>query len=283
MRSKSFGPDKWNVPIIGQGTWQLSQSSDALEEAKASLKAGIELGLTHIDTAEMYGSGSAEELVGEIIKGIPRERLFIVSKVLPSNASFKGTIEACERSLARLKTDYLDCYLLHWRGSHPIAQTMKAMEELVAQGKIRSHGVSNFDIEDIEEAIQHLTTTQIACNQVLYHLKERGIERALIPYCQERGINVVAYTPFGRGVPDDDTESGATLKAIARKHDATVRQVTLAFVVRLEGMLTIPKASRLEHVRENAGACDLSLDTEDIARIDEQFPAPKRRTPLAWA
>jgi diketogulonate reductase-like aldo/keto reductase len=270
--------------VIGQGSWKFPDSGEAVAQAKQALKLGLELGMTHIDTAEMYGDGRSEEIIADAIEGLPREQLFIVSKVLPSNASYEGTIKACDKTLSRLKVDYLDCYLLHWRGSHPVGETMKAMAELVAQGKIRSLGVSNFDVEDLEEAQSHLGKDQLACNQVLYHLEERGIERALIPYCQKRSIALVGYTPFGqRRLPADDTESGAVLKAVAKRHDATMRQVLLAFLVRLEGTFTIPKASNPDHVRENALAGDLVLSEQDIKQIDAAFPAPKTRTPLAWS
>jgi len=285
MRTRIFSDHfRSAVPLIGQGTWKLPDDDAAIAQAKEALRMGIELGMTHIDTAEMYGEGRSEEIIAEAVRGFPREKLFIVSKVLPSNASYKGTIEACERSLTRLKMDYLDCYLLHWRGSHPIGETMRAMTELVAQGKIRSLGVSNFDIEDLEEAQSHLGKEKLACNQVLYHIEERGIERALIPYCHQRSIAVVGYTPFGKKpVPSESTESGAVLAAVAKKHGVTVRQVLLAFLVRLDGTCSIPKASHPDHVRENAGAGDLILDAEDVAQIDGAFPAPKQRTPLAWA
>ncbi|HEY9720344.1 MAG TPA: aldo/keto reductase [Trichormus sp.] len=282
MRTRPFGGSE--VPVIGQGSWKLPDSGNAVEQAKQALKLGLELGMTHIDTAEMYGDGRSEEIIAAAVKGLPREQLFIVSKVLPSNASYDGTIQSCDKTLSRLEMDYLDCYLLHWRGSHPVGETMRAMAELVAQGKIRSLGVSNFDVEDLEEAQSHLGKDKLACNQVLYHIEERGIERALIPYCQKRSIALVGYTPFGqRPLPADDTESGAVLNAVAKRHNATVRQVLLAFLVRLEGTFTIPKASNPDHVRDNALAGDLVLSDDDIAQIDAAFPAPKTRTPLAWA
>jgi diketogulonate reductase-like aldo/keto reductase len=284
MRTKLFNSHGREVPVVGQGTWKLASKGDALEEARSALKLGLELGMTHIDTAEMYGEGLSEKVVGEVIKGFPRDQLFIVSKVIPSNASYEGTFRACERSLARLKLDYIDCYLLHWPGQFPISETMTAMEELVEQGKIRSLGLSNFDVEDLEEAQHSLRKERVACNQVLYNLEERGIERALLPYCQKRQISIVGYTPFGhKPIPAPGTKSGDALHAVARKHNATVAQVILAFLTRGDGLFTIPKASNQEHVRQNALAGDLVLDDQDISLIDDQFPAPKRRKPLAWA
>lgn len=284
MQYRKFNGTGKEVPIIGQGTWKLVTSGEAGEEAVQALKFGLERGMTHIDTAEMYGDGASEKLVAETIKNFPREQLFLVSKVLPQNASYKGTIAACEQSLSRLGVDYLDAYLLHWRGSHPISETMHAMEDLIDQGKIRALGVSNFDVEDLEEAQQNLKKYKISCNQVLYHLHERGIEKALVPYCQQRSIAVVGYTPFGSSpLSYCATESGAALATVAKKHGATQAQVTLAFLTRIEGTFTIPKASKVDHVRENAEAGDLQLDKEDIELIDKTFPAPKRRTPLAWA
>jgi diketogulonate reductase-like aldo/keto reductase len=284
VQTRSFGDKSWQVPVVGQGSWKLPDGAAAVEGARKALKLGIELGMTHIDTAEMYGEGHSEEIIAGAIAGLPRDRLFIVSKVLPENASYRGTIQACDRSLSRLKLEYLDCYLLHWRGSHPVADTMRAMEELVVQGKIRALGVSNFDVEDLEEAQQALTKEKLACNQVLYHLWERGIEHSLLPYCKRKSISVVGYTPFGqRKLPGQESNEGAALSAVAAKHGATVAQIALAFLVRLDATFTIPKASSEEHVRANAGAGAIKLDDEDIAKIDAAFPAPRGRKPLAWA
>ncbi len=287
MRTGSFfklGERELRVPVIGQGTWNLPLDGSAFDEARRSLKLGIDLGMVHIDTAEMYGNGGSENVIGETIKGLPRESLFIVSKVMPSNASYNGTIKACENSLHRLGTDYLDCYLLHWRGSYPLPDTMRALEDLVKQGKIGTLGVSNFDVEDLEEAAACLTREKIACNQVLYNLEERGIERALMSYCKQHSISLVGYTPFGKKrLPDADTESGAVLASIARTHDATVSQIVLAFLVREEGLFAIPKAAREAHVKENAAAGDIVLSESEIKMIDAQFPAPKTRRPLAWS
>lgn len=280
MIKRKFGNLDVEVPIIGQGSWQFPGSPSRIDETKKALALGVELGMTHIDTAEMYGD--AEVIIADAIKDLPREKLFIVSKVLPSNASHGGTIAACERSLRRLGVDYLDCYLLHWRGNYPLSDTMSALEKLVDEGKIRSLGVSNFDVDDVKEAEQCLSKHKIACNQVLYNLFTRGIERQLIPYCQSRGIAIVAYTPFGQKAPPaPDTKSGAVLKAIADKHKATARQIMLAFTTSMENTFTIPKSSRPEHTKENAGVGDVQLSKEDIAQIDTVFPAPTRDVPLA--
>ncbi len=282
MKLRNFGSSGCLVPIIGQGTWDMPERGDPRDEAKKALRIGIDRGLSHIDTAEMYGSGLSEELVGDAIRDIRRDELFLVSKVLPTNATYKGTIKACELSLRRMKTDYLDCYLLHWRGNHPLSETMGALETLVKQGKIRCLGVSNFDVEDLEEAEKTLSKEKITCNQVLYHLNERGIERRVLPYCDERSIAVVAYTPFGqRPLPDPSTREGKVLVKIAGRYGVTVRQVVLAFLVRQPLMFTIPKASKTAHVLENVGAGELKLEPEDINAIDELFPAPTRDTPLA--
>jgi diketogulonate reductase-like aldo/keto reductase len=233
--------------------------------------------MTHIDTAEMYGSGAAEELVGEAIAS-RRDEVFLVSKVLPNNASRKGTISACERSLKRLKTDRLDCYLLHWRGSHPLEDTVAAFEQLRADGKILSWGVSNFDVDDLDELSQVAGAATPACNQVLYHLRERAIEHAVIPWCEKNGVAVVAYSPFGHagGFPGPNTAGGRVLKAIAERHDATPRQVALRFLTRRASLFAIPKASSPEHAAENAGAGALHLSAAELAQIDAAFPLGPR-------
>ena len=276
MIVRPFGPTGRALPIVGQGTWNVPVRGDRAEEAKRALRRGIELGMVHIDSAEMYGDGAAERLVGEAIRGLPREALFLVSKVLPSHASYEGTIRACEASLKRMRVEYLDCYLLHWRGNVPLAETMGALEALVADGKIRALGVSNFEVDDLEEARAALSREPIACNQVLYHLGERTIEQHELPYCREHGIAIVGYTPFGRGDWTDGRGAHA-LEAIARKHGATPRQVILAFLTRDPIAFVIPKASTLAHVEENAGAGDLHLDDADVAAIDAAFPVRRRR------
>jgi diketogulonate reductase-like aldo/keto reductase len=276
MQTRTLGWTGVQVPVIGQGTWMIEGDSAKERRAIETLRLGLELGMTHIDTAEMYGNGRAEELVGEAIAG-RREQVFLASKVLPQNASYEGTIAACERSLRRLRTTWLDLYMLHWPGNHPIGETMRAMEQLVASGKIRYFGVSNFNVEELQEAESALSGGRIACNQVLYHLKERGIERRLLPYCVEREIPVVAYSPFGqRAFP-----GGRVLGAIGERHNCTPRQVALNFVTRHPAVITIPKTAHPDHVRENAGGTGWKLTAQDLNEIDRAFPAPTRDTPLA--
>ena len=275
MKQKKFGKNGPDVSVIGQGTWYLDHGDR--KAAVAALRRGIETGMTHIDTAEMYGD--AELVIADAIAGLPREKLFLVSKVLPSNASRRGTITACERSLKRLKTDHLDCYLLHWRGSYPFEETVAAFDELVAAGKIRSWGVSNFDSDDLDELLDVAGEGKIACNQVLYHLQERAIEHAVIPWCEQHGTAVVAYSPFGHDdFPSPRSKGGDVLQSIADAHKATARQVALAFLTRASSVLAIPKASSAEHAAENAAAGDLKLSNADIAALDEAFPrGPKPR------
>ena len=233
--------------------------------------------MTHIDTAEMYGD--AEPVIAEAMAG-RREEIFLVSKVLPSNASRRATITACERSLARLKTDRLDCYLLHWRGAYPLAETVAAFEELVSAGKIRSWGVSNFDSDDLDELLAVAGDGKIACNQVLYHLGERAIEHAVIPWCEQHGVAVVAYSPFGHNdFPPARSKAGQALQAIAKAHGASPRQVALSFLTRRPSVFAIPKASSQEHAADNAAAANLTLSENDIATLEEAFPrGPKPRS-----
>jgi len=274
--TRAFGTGKSEVPIIGQGTWNVPLRGAARDEAMRALRAGIDLGMVHIDTAEMYGDGGAESLIGEAIAGLPREQLFLVSKVLPSNASYTGTIKACHASLKRMRVDYLDCYLLHWRGGVAIAETMRALEQLVADGAIRTLGVSNFDVADLRAAQTALKHEKIACNQVLYHLGERTIEEHEIPFCREAGIATVAYTPFGRG-DWHDGPGAKELERIATAHGANVHAVILAFLTRDELTFAIPKAASVAHVRENAAAGEFRLTGAEIAAIDRAFPVPRRR------
>jgi diketogulonate reductase-like aldo/keto reductase len=277
-----FGRTGAHVSTIGQGTWQME--ADDRKGVIAALRAGLDLGLTHIDTAELYGRGIVEELVGEAILG-RRDEVFLVSKVLPTNASARGTVEACERSLKRLRTDRLDCYLLHWPGSHPLEDTIAAFERLERDGKIRSWGVSNFDVDDLEKAERIAGPGRIACNQVLYHLEERGIEHAVLPWCEARGVTVVGYSPFGSRARFVSPSSvrGRVLAEVAAKLGAargrpvTPRQVALAFLVRRPSLLAIPKASRVEHVADNAGALDLALSPEALDAIERAFPLGPRR------
>ena len=272
---RSFGSTGRKVAVIGQGTWYLEQG--VAETAIGALRRGLDLGMTHIDTAEMYGSGAAEELVGAAIGG-RRDEVFLVSKVLPHNASRNGTIAACERSLKRLRTDRLDCYLLHWRGSHPLEDTVAAFERLSADGKILSWGVSNFDVDDLDEVRAIAGPGKPACNQVLYHLRERAIEHAVIPWCEENGVAVVAYSPFGHagGFPGPNTAGGRVLKAIADRYNSTPRQVALRFLTRRPLVFAIPKASNPEHTEENAGAGALNLSDAELAKVDAAFPLGSR-------
>jgi diketogulonate reductase-like aldo/keto reductase len=272
MKLRQFGPGGAPVSLIGQGTWYIDRGDR--KGAVAALQRGIDLGMTHIDTAEMYGD--AELVIAEAIAG-RRDEVFLVSKVLPSNASRRGTITACERSLARLKTDRLDCYLLHWRGSYPLAETVAAFEQLVAAGKIRSWGVSNFDADDLDELLAVAGEGRIACNQVLYHLKERAIEHTVIPWCRKHGTAVVAYSPFGHNdFPAPQSKAGAVLQTIARAHGASPRQVALAFLTRDPLLFAIPKASSAEHAADNAAAGELVLGADEIAALDKAFPLGAR-------
>jgi diketogulonate reductase-like aldo/keto reductase len=279
VERRPFGSTGRDVAIIGQGTWYIEQADAAT--AIAALRRGLDLGMTHVDTAEMYGSGAAEELVGAAIAG-RRDEVFLVSKVLPHNASRNGTIAACERSLKRLNTDRLDCYLLHWSGSHPLEDTVAAFEQLRADGKIRSWGVSNFDVADLDAVRRIAGPGHPACNQVLYHLRERAIEHAVIPWCEENGVAIVAYSPFGHagGFPGPHSAGGRVLKAIADRHNSTPRQVALRFLTRRPALFAIPKASNPEHAEENAGAGSLHLSEAELTRIDAAFPLDPRPRPL---
>jgi len=275
MNTNPFGKAGANVSVIGQGTWYLDHGDR--KRAIAALQRGLDLGMTHIDTAEMYGD--AELVIADAIAG-RRDEVFLVSKVLPSNASRRGTITACERSLKRLKTDRLDCYLLHWRGSYPLEDTVAAFEDLVKSGKIKSWGVSNFDADDLDEILEVAGEGRIVCNQVLYHLKERAIEHAVTPWCEKHGVAVVAYSPFGHDdFPDARSKGGAVLAKIAEARRATPRQVALSFLTRATTVFAIPKASSADHAAENAAAGDLVLTKEDISALDAAFPrGPKPRS-----
>jgi diketogulonate reductase-like aldo/keto reductase len=259
------------VSIIGQGTWQLSPARRA--EAVAALQRGLDDGMTHIDTAEMYTG--AEEIVGLAIAG-RRDEVFLVSKVLPSHASRAGVIKACEKSLRRLNTDRLDCYLLHWPGCEPLAETVAGFDHLVQQGKIRSWGVSNFDTGDLDAIWRAGGEGRLACNQVLYHLQERAIEHAVMPWCREKNVSVVAYSPFGSGdFPTPSSAGGVILEKIAQRQGATARQIALCFLLRDNAVFVIPKASTAAHAAENAAAAGLSLSDADLEAIDRAFPRGK--------
>ena len=274
MRTNKFGGKGPDVPVIGQGTWYIDRGDR--KSAVAALRRGIELGMTHIDTAEMYGD--AELVVAEAIAG-NRDEVFLVSKVLPSNASRRGTVTACERSLKRLQTDRLDCYLLHWRGSYPLTETVAAFAELVAAGKIRSWGVSNFDTDDLNEMLAVAGRGKIACNQVLYHLQERAIEHAVIPWCEQHGVAVVAYSPFGHNdFPSARSKAGEVLQTIADAHRASPRQVALSFLTCNPAVFAIPKAASAKHAADNAAAGKLTLSEDEITALDRTFPrGPKPR------
>lgn len=275
---RSFGSTGRDVPSIGQGSWYIERGDR--NEAVAALRRGLDLGLTHIDTAEMYGDGRSEAIIGEAIAG-RRDEVFLVSKVLPHHASKAGVRAACERSLRHLRTDRLDCYLLHWRGPHPLAETFAAFEALKSEGKILSWGVSNFDEDDLDEALEAADPGQIACNQVLYHLRERAIEHAVIPWCERHGVAVTAYSPFGHdGFPAPGSAGGQVLTEIAAVHGASPRQVALAFLTRRASVFAIPKAGTQAHVEDNAGALRLSLSDAELARINAAFPRGRKPSSL---
>jgi diketogulonate reductase-like aldo/keto reductase len=270
MEYRSFGPTKREVSIIGEGTWYFEESER--RAAISALQRGLDLGINHLDTAELYGNGEAEKIIGESIVG-RRNQVFLVSKVQPGHASKKGTIAACEHSLSRLGTDHLDCYLLHWRGRYPLEETIEAFDELKREGKILSWGVSNFGVPDLDEVLKIAGEGRLACNQVLYHLKDRSIEHEVIPWCEKHGVAVTAYSPFGHGdFPGLRSKEGRVLDEIAKAHNATPRQIALSFLTRRPSVFAIPKASTPEHVTENAGAAGIHLTKDDIDRIDEAFP-----------
>jgi diketogulonate reductase-like aldo/keto reductase len=272
--TRLFGTTRRQVASIGQGTWKIEGAAPA--DAISALRRGLDLGLTHIDTAEMYGSGASERIIGKAIEG-RRDAVFLVSKVLPNHASKNGTLAACEKSLAHLRTDRLDCFLLHWRGGVPLQETIAAFETLVRQGKILAWGVSNFDVQDLAEVAAIAGPGHPACNQVLYHLKERAIEHAVLPWCAKHGSAVVAYTPFGQspGIFEGESRPAKVLREIAESHGATPRQVALRFLLRHPETFVIPKALGLAHVTENAGAYRLELSDSDISKIDAAFPPGK--------
>jgi diketogulonate reductase-like aldo/keto reductase len=264
METRVLGGSRAEIPIIGQGTWMMERDPDGSVEA---IRRGLDLGMTHIDTAEMYGSGRVEEIVGQALAD-RRDRVFLASKVLPQNASLDGTIEACERSLGRLGTDHLDLYLLHWPSRHPLEDTFAAFERLREEGKVRHWGVSNFGISQMEKALRIAGEGAIVCNQVSYHLKDLGIEDDLITYCHQRKIAVVGYSPFGQG---DFPKRDRTLKRIAGTHQATPYQIALVFLTRRDGTFAIPKSSKVEHVEANAAASEITLTDAEVADIEAAF------------
>jgi diketogulonate reductase-like aldo/keto reductase len=269
-------PDGTQIPALGQGTWHMGERGGAAKTEIAALKLGIDLGMTLIDTAEMYGNGGAEEVVAEAAQG-QRDKLFIVSKVHPQNASRTGVPQACERSLKRLCTDRIDLYLLHWRGSHPLAETVAAFEKLKSEGKIRYWGVSNFDTRDMEGLVRLADGTHCATNQVLYHVGSRGIEYDLLPWTTEHNIPLMAYSPVGQG---GRLLQSQALAAVAKRHNATPAQIAIAWTMRHGNVISIPKASDQAHVRQNATADSITLTEDDLAAIDAAHPPPARKQSL---
>jgi diketogulonate reductase-like aldo/keto reductase len=263
------------VPALGQGTWQMAEAAGRRSREIEALRLGIELGLTLVDTAEMYGEGAAEKLIAEAVAG-RRDDVFLVSKVYPHNASRRGVVEACDRSLQRLRTDRIDLYLLHWRGSTPLAETVAGFEELRRSGKIRHWGVSNFDTDDMEELFGVPDGTNCATNQVLYNVTRRGPEFDLIPWMAERGIPLMAYSPVEQG----RLPATGALETIARRHEASRFQIALAWLLQWPGVIAIPKAGSPEHVRDNHRALEITLSAEDLQAIDAAFPPPARKKPL---
>ena len=263
------------IHLLGQGTWGMGQHHSKRKDEVAALRLGLDLGMGLIDTAEMYGEGGAEKVVGEAIDG-RRDEVFIVTKVYPHNANRTGAVAACERSLKRLKTDYVDLYLLHWIGSVPVAETLEAFERLKSDDKILEYGISNFDKRDIEKAFVLPGGNQIATDQVLYNLQRRGIERDLLPWCREHGMPIMAYSPIEQGRILKDKQ----LKLVAARHNVTPAQVALAWVLKQEGIVAIPKASNPSHVQENRASLDVELTDEDFAELDRAFPPPRKKVPL---
>lgn len=269
------------LPAIGQGTWYMGENARSRQQEVSALRAGIDLGLTLIDTAEMYADGAAEEVVGEALQGGLRDKVFLVSKVYPWNAGGEKAIAACEASLRRLKTDALDLYLLHWRGNYSLAETVEVMETLIRQGKIRRWGVSNLDYGDMQELMQVSGGNACATNQVLYHLASRGIEYDLLPWCQQQAIPVMAYCPLAQaGRLRDGLMENSVVQQIAEAHRASAAQILLAWVIRHQGVMAIPKASSIKHVEENAAALAIVLIDDEMRQLDAAFPAPKGKTPL---
>jgi diketogulonate reductase-like aldo/keto reductase len=268
-------PSGQTIPALGMGTWCMGESSDQRQREVAALRHGIDLGMSLIDTAEMYGEGGAEEVVGEAISP-NRSSIFLVSKVYPHNASRQGTIAACERSLKRLKTDYLDLYLLHWRGSVALTETLDALHTLKQAGKIREYGVSNFDLDDIEEAVTLKHGGEIATNQVLYNLMRRGVEWDLLPWSRQKKMPIMAYSPVEQG----RLLKHRALQTLAEQHGVTSAQIAIAWLLHQPQVIVIPKSSTIAHVEQNYAALNLQLSAEDLARLDAAFPPPQKRVAL---
>jgi diketogulonate reductase-like aldo/keto reductase len=270
-------PSGEGIPVLGQGTWHMAEDLRRRADEIAALRLGIDLGMTLIDTAEMYADGGAEKLAGEAIDG-RRDEVFLVSKVLPQNATRRGTVAACDRSLKRLRVDQIDLYLLHWRGSTPLDETVDAFDALIGAGKIRHWGVSNFDIGDMQELVDLPGGNEVATDQVLYNIARRGIEYDLLPWCARCGLPVMAYSPIEQG----RVLHHPALKEIAQRHEGvTPAQVALAWVLRQDGVCAIPQSGKPEHVRENRGALDVRLTSQDFADLDRHFPPPRGKQPLA--
>lgn len=281
MKRMVMLPDGTPVPALGQGTWFLGENLSLAGQEKEALKAGIKAGMILIDTAEMYGEGASECLIGETIRDIDRKKLFLVSKVYPHNAGHEAIFKSCTESLKRLGTDYLDLYLLHWRGRIRLEETVDCMEQLKAAGKIRNWGVSNFDTEDMKELWSVPGGTNCAVNQVLYHVAARGIEYDLLPWMRERGIPLMAYCPLAQGGKlNRGMYNNPTLNCIAERHRASVSQILLAFVLRYPNVIAIPRSSRKDHTLDNAGADTIVLTEEELTALDRAFPAPNRKTHL---
>jgi diketogulonate reductase-like aldo/keto reductase len=268
-------PSGQSIPVLGMGTWRMGENAKDYQSEVNALRHGLDLGLSLIDTAEMYGEGGAEEVIAQAIAN-RRSEVFLVSKVYPHNASKRGAIAACERSLNRLKTDYLDLYLLHWRGAVPLGETLEAFQTLKQSGKIRSYGVSNFDTEDMEDAGQLPGGKEIVTNQVLYNLMRRGIELNLLPWCRQRHIPIMAYSPVEQG----RLLNHRTLKAIAQDRGVTPAQVAIAWLLHQQDVIVIPKSSRIEHVKQNRAAPDLKLSAAELTTLDTAFPPPAKPVPL---
>jgi len=269
-------PDGTSVPALGQGTWHMGEHGGAAKAEATALRLGIDLGMTLIDTAEMYGSGGAEQVVAQAIAG-QRDKIFLVSKVSPHNASRTGVGAACERSLKRLGTERIDLYLLHWPGSHPLEDTVIAFEELKAAGKIGAWGVSNFDVQEMQALMRIKEGAACATNQVLYHPDSRGIEYDLLPWCAQHRMSVMAYSPVGQG---GRLLRSAALAAVAKRHNATPAQIAIAWGLRHPHVISIPKAVDATHLRQNAAAGDITLTQEDLAAIDAAHPPPRRKQSL---
>ncbi|MBZ9731918.1 aldo/keto reductase [Mesorhizobium sp. CA18] len=268
-------PSGETVPVLGQGTWKMGEDRRRHADEVAALRLGLDLGMTLIDTAEMYADGGAEEVVAQAIAG-RRDETFLVSKVLPSNASRAGVKRACESSLQRLATDRIDLYLLHWPGSVPLSETVQAFEALKTEGKIRHWGVSNFDTDEMENLVSLPSGGNVQTNQVLYNLSRRGLEFDLAPWSRQRRIPLMAYSPVEQGA----LARNARLEAVAARHNATAAQIALAWIMMQDGVIAIPKAGRQEHVRQNAAALDIALTAEDLAELDRAFPPPTRKRGL---